>query len=154
VLDVPCPSRRLDGHAGRGDPTLCFESGDAAATAAEGIAGIRMTSEDTQRIDAEPALLRIESGMKRWLVPPEEAIRIRDGLRREGDQAGIRLATIIDAKATELLAAPMYARTVSVRLDVEEEASLRVLLAAWAADGTITVGAGALWHLWGQLRSE
>jgi hypothetical protein len=113
-----------------------------------------MASEDTHRIDAEPALLRIESGMKRWLVAPEQAIRIRDGLRREGDQAGIRLATIIDAKATELLAAPMYARTVSVRLDVEEEASLRVLLAAWAADGTITVDAGELWGLWGQLRGD
>jgi hypothetical protein len=102
----------------------------------------------------EPALLRIETRRQRWLVQPDEAIRIRDGLRTEGDQAGVRLATIIDAKATELLAAPLYAGTVSVRLDVEEEASLRVLLADWAERGRIGAEGGQLWTLWSELRAD
>lgn len=102
-----------------------------------------------------PALLRIEVGQKRWLVQPQDAIRIRDGLRRDGDgnPAGLRLATIIDAKATELLAAPLYAGTVSVRLDTDEQSSLRLLLADWVADGGINAAAGQLWALWRDLSS-
>jgi len=99
----------------------------------------------------EPAQLRIEMRRKRCLVQPNEAVRIRDGLRREGNQAGERLAMIIDAKATELLAAPLYAGTVSVRLDLEEEASLRLLLSEWAGDGSISAETGQLWNLWCEL---
>jgi hypothetical protein len=102
----------------------------------------------------EPALLRIEIGGKRCLVQPDEAVRIRDGLRREGNLAGERLAMIIDAKATELLAAPLYAGTVSVRLDLEEEASLRVLLTEWVGDGSIGAGTGQLWNLWRDLSAD
>jgi hypothetical protein len=102
----------------------------------------------------ERALLKIEVGRKRCLVQPDDAVRIRDGLRRDGDRAGERLATIIDAKATELLAAPLYAGTVSVRLDLEEEASLRLLLAKWVGDGSIGAGTGQLWSLWHDLSSD
>jgi hypothetical protein len=102
----------------------------------------------------EPALLRLEVGRKRCLLHADEAVRIRDGLRREGDLAGERLATIIDAKATELLAAPLYAGTVSVRLDIEEEASLRVLLGDWAGNGSISADTGQLWNLWRELTAD
>ena len=108
--------------------------------------------EDQPRLD-HAALLRIESGSKRWLVEPREAIRIRDGLRHAGDESGERLAMIIDAKATELLAAPLYAGTVSVRIDRQEEASLLGLLTEWEADGSISGDVGQLWHLLGELRS-
>jgi hypothetical protein len=103
---------------------------------------------------SEPPLLKIEMGRKRCLVQPDEAVRIRDGLRREGNLAGARLATIIDAKATELLAAPLYAGTVSVRLDLDEEASLRLLLTGWAGDGSISAGTGQLWNLWCELSTD
>ena len=61
---------------------------------------------------------------------------------------------IIDAKATELLAAPLYAGTVSVRLDLEEEASLRVLLTEWVGDGSIGAGTCQLWNLWRDLSAD
>jgi hypothetical protein len=62
------------------------------------------------------------------------------------------LATIIDAKATELLAAPLYAGTVSVRIDTQEEECLRDLLTRWVADGSVSeLETGRLWQLWGQL---
>jgi hypothetical protein len=102
----------------------------------------------------ERALLRIESRGKHLLLEPLEAVRIRDGLRRSGGEAEERLATIIDAKATELLAAPLYAGTVSVRIDPQEEACLVGLLNGWAADGSIGSEAGLLWRLWGGLRSD
>jgi hypothetical protein len=86
------------------------------------------------------------------VVEPAEAIRIRDGLRRAGSDAGDRLAMIIDAKAIELLAAPQYAGTVSVRLDVEEEACLLAVLSDWAGEGSIGDETGQLWRLWGALR--
>jgi hypothetical protein len=102
----------------------------------------------------QPALLRMEVGSKRCLIQPADAMRIRDGLRRDGHLAGVRLATIIDAKATELLAAPLYAGTVSVRLDIDEQSSLRLLLADWAEDGSISEEAGHLWNLWRDLNSD
>jgi hypothetical protein len=100
------------------------------------------------------ALLRIESGGKHCVVEPNDAIWIRDGLRRAGGEAAERLATIIDAKAIELLAAPRYAGTVSVRIDRQEEASLLALLAKRAADGTISAEAGQLQQLLGVLRDD
>jgi len=102
----------------------------------------------------EAALLKIEVGGKRCLIQPNDAVRIRDGLRRDGNRAAERLATIIDAKATELLAAPLYAGTVSVRVDLEEEASLRLLLAKWVQDGSIGAETGQLWGLWRDLTSN
>jgi hypothetical protein len=96
--------------------------------------------------------LRIESGQKRGLVEPMEAVRIRDGLRRAGGSTEEQLATIIDAKATELLAAPLYAGTVSVRIDTQEEECLRDLLTRWVADGSVSeLETGRLWQLWGEL---
>jgi len=109
-------------------------------------------TQDEDRIE-RAALLRIESGGKHCLVEPLEAVRIRDGLRRAGGETGERLATIIDAKATELLAAPLYAGTVSVRIDQQEEACLLGLLMTWEADGSISDEAGQLWHLLGALRN-
>jgi hypothetical protein len=88
------------------------------------------------------------------VVEPLEAIRIRDGLRGGGDEAGERLATIIDAKATELLAAPLYAGIVSVRIDHREEACLLGLLVSWEADGSISREAGQLSDLLGVLRND
>jgi hypothetical protein len=117
-----------------------------------GAEGARIT-EDVERSE-EPALLRIESGRKQCVVEPLEAIRIRDGLRRAGEEAGDRLATIIDAKATELLAAPLYAGTVSVRIDHREEASLLGLLVSWEADGSMSREAGQLRNLLGVLRDD
>ena len=87
-----------------------------------------------------PALLKIEIGGRRGLVKPDEAIRIRDGLRQDVSPAAGRLAMLIDAKATELLAAPLYAGTVSVRMDVQEEQSLVDLLNDWHQAGSITDG--------------
>jgi hypothetical protein len=109
-----------------------------------------------RRIDEEnhpdKPWLRIESGKKRSLLEPMEAIRIRDGLRRAGGPTEEQLATIIDAKATELLAAPLYAGTVSVRIDTREEQCLRDLLTGWVADGSVTErDTGRLWRLWGDL---
>jgi len=98
------------------------------------------------------ALLRIESGSKHCVVEPQDAIWIRDGLRRAGGEAAERLATIIDAKAIELLAAPRYAGTVSVRIDQQEEASLLGLLARCADDGTMSSEKRQLRQLLGVLR--
>ena len=96
--------------------------------------------------------LRIECGETRGLVEPMEAVRIRDGLRRAGGATEEQLATIIDAKATELLAAPLYAGTVSVMLDTQEKECLRDLLTRWVADGSVTeLETGRLWQLWGDL---
>ena len=82
--------------------------------------------------------LRIESGRKRGLIEAAEAVRIRDGLRRAGGKTEEQLATIIDARATELLAAPLYAGTVNVRIDAQEEECLVALLTSWAAEGGIS----------------
>lgn len=101
---------------------------------------------------ADPALLRIEASGKHCLVDPTDAMRIRDGLRGDGDQASERLATIIEAKTIELLAAPLYAGTVSLRIDLQEEESLARLLGRWTADGSIASGSGHLWNLWGELQ--
>jgi hypothetical protein len=73
-------------------------------------------------------------------------------LRRAGGATEEQLATIIDAKATELLAAPAFAGTVSVRIDAVEEACLVGLLTAWETDGSISDGGGHLWQLLGELR--
>jgi len=91
--------------------------------------------------------LRIESRRISVLVKAEEAVRIRDGLRRVGGKTEEQLATIIDAKATELLAAPLYAGTVSVRIDAEEEQCLVDLLTTWSREGSISDGdnIGQLW---------
>jgi hypothetical protein len=65
-----------------------------------------------------------------------------------------RLATIIDAKATELLAAPLHAGTVSVRIDKQEEDCLRDVLARWVADGNVSEReTQRLWGLWSDLAS-
>jgi hypothetical protein len=92
-------------------------------------------SDDEER--REPPWLRIESGGTRVNVQAAGAVRIRDGLRRRGGKVEEQLATIIDAKATELLAAPLYAGTVSIRLDTDERDCLLALLTAWAKDGSI-----------------
>jgi len=101
---------------------------------------------------AQDPWLRIESGAKRGLVEANEAVLIRDGLRRAGGATEEQLATIIDAKATELLAAPHFAGTVSVRIDALEEACLVGLLTAWETDGSISNEGGHLWQLLGELR--
>ena len=101
---------------------------------------------------AQDPWLRIESGTKRGLVEANEAVLIRDGLRRAGGATEEQLATIIDAKATELLAAPHFAGTVSVRIDAVEEACLVGLLTAWATDGSISGESGHLWQLLGELQ--
>jgi hypothetical protein len=96
--------------------------------------------------------LRIESGEKRGLVEPMEAVRIRDGLRRTGGPTQEQLATIIDAKATELLASPLYVGTLRLRIDTHEEECLRDLLTSWVEDGTVSeLETGRLWQLWGDL---
>ncbi len=93
--------------------------------------------------------LRIESGSLVSGVEPAEAVRIRDGLRRVGGKTEEQLATIIDAKATELLAAPLYAGTVTVRIDRQEEQCLLALLSAWSREGSISdTEADGLWRLW------
>jgi hypothetical protein len=91
--------------------------------------------------------LRIESRHVAALVKAEEAVRIRDGLRRVGGKTEEQLATIIDAKATELLAAPLYAGTVSVRIDADEEQCLLDLLRSWSQTGSISDddNIGRLW---------
>ena len=110
----------------------------------------------TERItigeDTESPWLRIESGSKRGLVQATEGARIRDGLRRVGGKTEEQLATIIDARATELLAAPLYAGTVNVRIDAQEEECLVGLLTGWVADGSISdADTDNLWRLWGEL---
>jgi hypothetical protein len=96
--------------------------------------------------------LRIESGSSVAGVEPTEAVRIRDGLRRVGGKTEEQLATIFDAKATELLAAPLYAGTVSIRIDRQEEQCLLALLSAWSRDGSISdSGSDNLWRLWVEL---
>ena len=82
--------------------------------------------------------LRFDSRGISALVQAEEAVRIRDGLRRVGGQTEEQLATIIDAKATELLAAPLYAGTVSVRMDAAEERCLVDLLTTWSREDSIS----------------
>lgn len=109
-------------------------------------------------VDLEPpaeraALLRIEYDGKHCVVEPREAVRICDGLRREGSVIGERLATLIAAKATELLAAPLYAGTVSVRIDRQEAGSLEAMLAEWEADGDVSHDGGSLWSLLQVLRA-
>jgi hypothetical protein len=96
--------------------------------------------------------LRIEAGAAIGAIDPTEAVRIRDGLRRVGGKTEERLATIIDAKATELLAAPLYVGTVRVRIDREEEQCLVALLTAWSRDGSIgDAETDNLWRLWREL---
>ena len=108
------------------------------------------TGEEEQR--RERPWLRIESGRTVCRVEPTEAVRIRDGLRHVGGKTEEQLATIIDAKATELLAAPLYAGTVSVRIDAEEEQCLLALLTTWSRDGNISdAETDNLWRLWTEL---
>jgi hypothetical protein len=69
-----------------------------------------------------------------------------------GDKTAERLATIIDAKAMELLAAPQYAGEVTIRIDAEEEQCLLALLTAWSRDGNIdNIEGDNLWRLWVEL---
>jgi hypothetical protein len=85
-------------------------------------------------------------------VQAAEAVRIRDGLRRAGGKTEEQLATILDAKATELLAAPLYAGTVSVRIDADEQDCLVDLLASWYAEGSISVAdSDNIGRLWDEL---
>jgi hypothetical protein len=109
-------------------------------------------------IDVEPsaeraALLKIEYAGRHCVVEPREAIRLRDGLHAEGSVIGERLATLIAAKATELMAAPLYAGTVSVRIDRQEAESLEAVLAGWDADGDVSHEEGSLWTLLQVLRA-
>lgn len=106
----------------------------------------------TLEVEPLPALLRIEYHGRHCVVEPREAVRLCDGLRGEGSVIGERLATLIAAKATELLAAPLYAGTVSVRVDQEEAGSLEAMLAEWDADGDVSHDEGSLWNLLQVLR--
>jgi hypothetical protein len=118
-----------------------------------GITPVRVQSiADDEPDAAEHPWLKIESGSKRGLVEAAEAVRIRDGLRRVGGETAEQLATIIDAKATELLAAPDYAGTVSIRMDAEEAQCLLALLTKWSTAGEITnTGDDHIWRLWNEL---
>ena len=69
-----------------------------------------------------------------------------------GGKTEEQLATIIDARATELLAAPLYAGTVTVRIDAQEKECLVGLLTGWVSDGSISdAETDNLWRLWGAL---
>ena len=108
---------------------------------------------DVESTAEHAALLKIEYAGKHCVVEPREAVRLRDGLRAEGSVIGERLATLIAAKATELMAAPLYAGTVSVRIDREEAESLQAVLAEWDADGDVSHEEGRLWNLLQVLRA-
>jgi hypothetical protein len=95
----------------------------------------RILNEEEER--REGAWLRIESGDTRVNIEAAEAVRVRDGLRRQGGKVEEQLATIIDAKAIERLAAPRYEGTVSVRIDAQERDCLLALLTHWEADDHI-----------------
>lgn len=92
-----------------------------------------------------PLGLSMESGETRFVLEPMEAMRLRDGLRRQGGTVQERLATIIDAKAIELLAAREHAGAARVRMDRQEHDCLLVLLRGWSEDGALTeLGSGSL----------
>jgi hypothetical protein len=96
--------------------------------------------------------LRIEFADRRGWVWPDEAARLRDGLHAVGGEVEERLATLLDAKATELLASPLYAGTVSLRIDPAERTALLALLTQWKKEGTVEPFRN-LEKLWLELRS-
>jgi hypothetical protein len=88
------------------------------ASALSNSARVRQIENDDKQRPERPRL-RVElagGGQSRAL----EAVRIRDRLRRTGGKIEEQLATIIDAEATELLAALANAGTVSVRMDTRD----------------------------------
>jgi hypothetical protein len=96
---------------------------------------VQIESDDRDR--PERPWLSIEFGRARVNVEAADGVRIRDGLRLTGGKVEERLAMIVDAKATELLAAPLYAGTVRVRMDAQEKDCLLTLLTGWAEDDSI-----------------
>ena len=96
--------------------------------------------------------LRFDFSGRLASVWPTEAVKLRDGLRKHGGEVEERLARLIDAKATELLASPLYVGTVSLRIDRAEEAALLSLLAGWKDEGAVhELMRGNLWKLWAEL---
>lgn len=110
-------------------------------------------------VETEPAadelrqsvpLLAIQFRGKSVVLVPEEAVRIRDALRPIEGEIEQRLGSLLEAKTTELLAAPLYAGTVTLRIDQAEEAVLLTVGDRWARAGDLP-DSPRLTLLWAEL---
>jgi hypothetical protein len=73
------------------------------------------------------------------------------GLRTIDASVAQRLLSLVEAKTTELLAAPLHAGTVTLRIDREEEAVLLSLTRTWVRSADRLHESPGLVRLWAEL---
>ena len=101
-----------------------------------------------------PPLLAIQFRGHSVELAPQQAVLIRDAFATAEGAAERRLLVLLDAKTTELLAAPDHAGTVTLRIDRDEEAALLDVTRRWVRAGHLLLESPGLVRLWAELDGQ